>query len=202
MLDWLRRKATRAPQALADSEPAWATVSGLPPGAARGQGEWAPTVPMPVSDGGAAGAHRAPELRRLAALQARGDAAYQYVAEAAARICGTSLAGISLLDGEVLRFKAVAGQRPAGLPADGRPCRMAMAGSEPVVLRDDPALDVRTPNGPLRFYAGVRLAGAHGLPVGVVWVADLRARELTPVQLRTLELLARQTGLLMASRAP
>ena len=206
MLGWLRRKAARAPQALVHAEIATDTVpSALPPPV---RVDWAPTVPMtaPVPD--EEGARRASELRRLAALQARGDAAYQVVAETAARICGTPLAGISLLDGATVVFKAAVGVARSEVPADTSPCWLAMASGEPVTVLGQAALDERAgcsplaEGRPLRFYAGARLASARDVPVGTVWVADLAERELSPVQLRTLELLARQTTLLMESRAP
>ena len=53
----------------------------------------------------------------------------------------------------------------------------------------------------LRFYAGAPLITSQGVAVGTVSVADYEPRELSPVQLRTLELLARQTALLLEARA-
>ncbi|MFT3780160.1 MAG: hypothetical protein QM772_18180 [Ottowia sp.] len=200
MLGWLRRKAARAPQALAGAEIATDTVpSALPPPAPV---DWAPTVPMPVSGPGEPGARRTSELRRLAALQARGDAAYPYVVETAARICGTPLAGISLLDGGVLVLKAAVGVTPADQQAIAPWCRRAMAGAGPVTVLSGATMGGGAAGRPLRFYAGAPLAGGRGVPEGVVWVADVAERGLSPVQLRTLELLARQTTLLMESRAP
>ncbi|MFT4195485.1 hypothetical protein [Ottowia sp.] len=197
MLGWLRRKAARAPQALVGAEIATDTVpSALPPPAPV---DWAPTVPMPASG---PGERRTSELRRLAALQARGDAAYPYVVETAARICGTPLAGISLLDGDVLVLKAAVGVTPADQQAIAPSCRRAMAGAGPVTVLSGATMGGGADGRPLRFYAGARLAGGRGVPVGVVWVADVAERGLSPVQLRTLELLARQTTLLMESRAP
>ena len=206
MLGWLRRKAVSAPRALAGVEIARDTVPAQPVPASV---EWAPTVPMSLSGVDEEAARRASELRRLAALQARGDAAYQYVVETAARICGTPLAGICLQDGDTMQFKAVVGLSLPGVPADAAPCSVVMKSTEPVTVMTPPALDgfaarlVAVAGGqPLHFYAGARLFSARGVPVGTVWVADVTPRELTPVQLRTLELLARQTTLLMESRAP
>ena len=210
MLGWLRRKSESAREARGE------VVLGAAPDTAPalpGANAFEPvtTSGMPLAAVGDESAQRAAELRRLAALLARGEAAYPYVVETAARICDTPLAGISLREGGVLRFKAVVGAPPADLRA-ANACRLAMQGAEAVTVLRGPDADERADAGaptvdgrPLRFFAGARIDSADaadGAAQGVVWVADFAARELTPVQLRTLQLLARQTMLLMASEAP
>nr|MBP7957829.1 GAF domain-containing protein [Ottowia sp.] len=51
-------------------------------------------------------------------------------------------------------------------------------------------------------WAGAPLVGSAGRALGVLWVADHRAGQLSPVQLRTLQLLARQAVLLLEAGAP
>jgi GAF domain-containing protein len=203
MWRWFRTKS-------ASGRPARPGAAVLPSGwgrARRSTPDWEPTLPLPLLDRHEQEMPRRAELRRLAALQSRGDTAYQYVVETAARICDTPLAGISLFDGDAMQFKAVLGLSAAGLPADSLPCRLAMGSDEPISLLGELAADMHTDHAPLtlaerplRFYAGARLGNAGQAPAGTVWVADVVERELTPVQLRTLELLAQQTALLVASQ--
>lgn len=170
---------------------------------------WAPTEPMPAPPlHDEAASLRAAELRRLAALQARGDAAYQYVVDTATRICEVPLAAIALLDGEVLWFKACAGFQAETAPAAHSPCRVVIDHGPEVTVVDDVGRDPRFAGYPLfaqlpglQFYAGAPLITSQGVAVGTVSVADYHPRELSPVQLRTLELLARQTALLLEARA-
>ncbi|QTD43901.1 GAF domain-containing protein [Ottowia testudinis] len=171
---------------------------------------WALTVPMaaPPPRDETADRHSA-ELRRLAALQARGDAAYQYVVETAARICQTPIAAIGLLDGDTLWFKASVGFSAKTTAAAHSPCLLVIEQSPSVTEVRDLRRAARFAGCPLLqahpgtcYYAGAPLITPQGVAVGAVSVADERPRELSPVQLRTLELLARQTVLLLEHRAP
>ena len=170
---------------------------------------WAPTAPMPAPPlRDEVASLRASELRRLAALQARGDAAYQYVVDIAMRICQVPLAAIALLDGDTLWFKACAGFNVETTPAARSPCRLVIDQGPEVTVLDEVGSDARFAGYPvfaalpgLRFYAGAPLITSQGVTVGTVSVADYEPRELSPVQLRTLELLARQTALLLEARA-
>ncbi|MDR2154485.1 MAG: hypothetical protein LBE78_05590 [Burkholderiaceae bacterium] len=170
-----------------------------------------PTLATPIrfADTGAERTRRASEQRQLTALQARGDTVYQYLVETAARICQTPLAGFILIHGDTLRFKAVVGlpSLPADLPADSAPCLQQIKDNpELVTVMQDACADEQTHSPlmavgqPLRFLAAARLADASDSLIGLIWVADAVTRQLTPVQLRSLELLARQTTLLMKKR--
>lgn len=145
----------------------------------------------------------------MTALQARGNAAYQYLVETAARICETPLAGIVLLNNDTLSFKAVVGlpSLPPDLPVDGAPCLQLIKNSpDPVIVIKDACAGepTRPPlavgEQPLSFWAIARMADPSGGLVGLMWIADIVTRDLTPVQLRSLELLARQTMLLIKER--
>ena len=206
MLDWLRKKHSSsaldhvldeiADEAERDMEARFEPV------------DWAPTVPMSVSCLDQDVPRRAAELRRLTALRARGETAFQYIAETAARICNMPMAGISILDGDMVRFKAASGLPLMSLPVSHAPCWFAMNSLDAVTVFADLTRDERFQSSPvtsgkkpLRFYAGARLLSGRDVPLGTVWVADSTIRDMTPVQLRTLELLARQTTLLLESRA-
>jgi hypothetical protein len=168
--------------------------------------EWAPTQPLWNAMDAADATLHAAELRRLAVLQARGDSVFQYIVDTAARIGHTPLAGISLLSDGQVRFKATTGVGLMSVPLDEAPCWVAMNNREHVsvfhALTTDPRFTGgRLTSGPgaLQFYAGARLWGGPNVPLGVVWVADRVDRLPTQLQLRTLELLARQTALLMSA---
>ena len=182
---------------------------GAPDSRAAGHLAWVATVPMsllPLPDDGAP--EREAELRRLAALQARGETAYQYVVDTAARICQTPVAAIALLDGDSLWIKASVGLSVERTPAAGSPCREALARSPATTVLDDLAADARFSAHPLvaaprgfRYYAGTPLVTSQGVAIGTVYVADFGRRELSLMQLRTLQLLARQAALLLEARA-
>lgn len=206
MLGWFSRKPRAAPV--------------MPPGAGTAHeagrplpvkpAVWGPTAPLPISlPLGEAALQRDAELRRLAALQARGAAAYLYLAETAARICDTPLAAIALLEGDTLWFKASIGIVAAAAPAASSPCLLTIERGAGVTVIDDPASDARfaghpflAADPPIRFYAGTPLITALGVAVGTLSVGDHRPRELSPVQLRTLELLAHEVVQLLEARAP
>lgn len=189
--------------------PAASTSEAAPGARAAGHLAWAATVPMslpPLPDDHAP--EREAELRRLAALQARGETAYQYVVETAARICQTPVAAIVLLDGASLWFKASVGLSLERTPAEGSPCRAALERSPEMTVLDNLAADARFRAHPLvaapggfRYYAGTPLLTSQGVAIGTVYVADCAPRELSLMQLRTLQLLARQTALLLEARA-
>ncbi|MDO5623773.1 MAG: GAF domain-containing protein [Pseudomonadota bacterium] len=205
MFGWLGKRGQRSVRAQPERKTEDAAETGLETCAAPAS--WAVTMPMsPPVPLDAQAPLREAELRRLAALQARGQAAYQYIAETAARICGTPMAAISLLDGESVWLQAAVGLTQERLPLSSSFCPFALAQMpEPLVVHDaqgDPRfaampLVVQAPG--LRFYAGAPFA-SRGVPLGTVSVADTRPRELTPVQLRTLQLLAQQTALLLQAR--
>ena len=170
--------------------------------------EWEPTVPLiGALDLSADGARDGAERRSLALLQARGLSALQYVAETAARICEAPMAAVSMADGDTVWFQAVVGVELTQLPRASSFCDQAIKGMPAVLVVPDALADARfdslalvTQAPHLRFYAGAPFVTADGVSMGAVSVADTEPRVLTPVQLRTLELLARQTVMLLDAR--
>ncbi len=159
--------------------------------------------PWALTEGDAAPADPvAAEQRRLAALDARGDDAYRYVAEAAARICQTPIAAITLSDGGRWWLEACVGvstERAVALASGWR--GPALPGASITVMSDSEGRLKSVAQQGIRSYAAVALDTAQDVPVGTLWVADALPREFSPVQLRTLQLLARQTALLLDARA-
>lgn len=170
---------------------------------------WAATVPLTthgVMD--ARSTERESELRRLAALEAHGLSALQYVAETAARICDTPMSAVTIVDDRSVWFHATVGVELKCLPHEHTFCPRVLNGKPEAMVIHDALADARFASLPtvtgypgVRFYAGVPFASQRGVALGVVCVMDTVPRELSPVQVRTLELLAHQTGLLLEARA-
>ena len=227
MFDWLAKLLRRAPPAAggppatSDAAPRGAPRPAKAPPAASDRAwapteqpqapdsAWAATVQMDDwDDDDAPGAARdESERRSLALLQARGLSALQYVAETAARICETPMAAVSMMDGESVWFQAVVGTELQQLPRRASFCDWAVNGMPDTLVVADALEDPRfsrlavvkgEPN--IRFYAGAPFMATASVSLGAVSVADVVPRELTPVQLRTLELLARQTVMLLDAR--
>ena len=173
---------------------------------------WAPTVQMDDLghedfDELPHGARDEAERRSLALLQARGMSALQYVADTAARICETPIGAVTMMDGQTVWFQAAVGVDLQQLPRSQSFCTHALEGLPDVLEVPDALLDARfehldlVTGAPLiRFYAGAPFVTAGHVSAGAVSVADTVPRELTPVQRRTLELLARQTVMLLEAR--
>ena len=112
----------------------------------------------------------------------------------AARICGTPIALLSLVDRERNFFKSRFGAGWTESPRDGSFCAEAICGEELLEV-PDAALDPRfadrpliAAEPPLRFYAGAPLFAA----IGTLCVIDWMPRTLAPAQRDGLSALARQ----------
>ena len=93
------------------------------------------------------------------------------------------------------------------MPRAGSFSAQAMEGLPDLLIVPDAMLDAQFSQLPMvvdaphiRFYAGAPFVTANAVTCGTVSVADVVPRELTPVQRRTLELLARQTVMLLDAR--
>ena len=152
---------------------------------------------------------------RLAVLNSLGllaigqDDALQRLSATVAEVLEVPTCLITLLDGDTLWFKASVGICAESTAASHSPCLMVIEHSPAVTQIPDLRCEARFAGYPLLaahpttyYYAGAPLITSQGVPVGAVSVADDRPRQLSPVQLRTRELLARQTALLLEARAP
>lgn len=101
-------------------------------------------------------------------------------------------AAVTLVDRERQWFKAVAGRLPREIPREESICALVIATGEMLVVPDasvDPRFAGSMPKYadlPVRFYAGVPLRSADGLPVGTLFVMDTEPREPTERQLEVL----------------
>jgi PAS domain S-box-containing protein len=144
------------------------------------------------------------EARRVAALHAYDildtprEAAFDEVADLAAKLCGTSMAVVSLIDTGRQFFKAEVGLGVRETPLETSFCAKAIL-EDDFLLVPDARLDPRFDRNPLvtgepnlRFYAGALLKTDEGLAIGTLCVLDTEPRTLTKLQQQALKVLANQ----------
>jgi len=144
------------------------------------------------------------ETQRRAALASYGvmdtprEAAFDEIAELVASICDAPVAIVNFVDTDRQFFKAEVGLGVDTTPIEHSFCARALLESD-FLLVPDATQDRRFDCNPLvtaaphfRFYAGALLKTEAGLPIGTLCVLDYRPRELTEVQQRTIQVLARQ----------
>lgn len=141
-------------------------------------------------------------LEALAALNILDTAAersFDDLVNLASEICEAPIGLISLVDDDRQWFKARHGEMPQETDLTKSVCAHAILSPEPLVI-EDTTLDERTRDNPLnddpdvhmRFYAGVPLIDAPGLPLGTLCVLDSKPRRLTEFQMNALSVLSRQ----------
>ena len=144
------------------------------------------------------------ESRRLSALHAYDildtpvEAVFEDITRLASAICAAPISVINLIDAERQWFKSEIGLGVRETPLDTSICAHAILEHDFLEVPDTTA-DPRFASNPLvtgepglRFYAGALLKTPDGLPLGTVCVLDTVPRTLTPVQVETLQALARQ----------
>ena len=126
------------------------------------------------------------------------EASLDEITRLAARLCGTPMALISLVDGERQWFKSRQGLDVEETERDVAFCSYTVLLGRTLVVPDATA-DARFRFNPLvthgiclRFYAGAPLVTPEGLILGTLCVLDTVPRVLTLEQLHGLEVLARQ----------
>jgi phosphoserine phosphatase RsbU/P len=136
-------------------------------------------------------------VRRYQILDSAPDGAFDKIASLAARIFGTPMATVAIVDGDRVWFKAAHGlknisetSRAPGL------CASAVLGDDTYVVSDT-LTDPRTAAHPLvrhepaiRFYAAAAITTSDGYRLGTVNVLDTRPRRSTRNQLEALRDLA------------
>lgn len=144
------------------------------------------------------------EAARLAALDAYEildtppEDSFDEVAQLASETCGTPIAVVNLIGEGRQFFKAEVGLGVRSTPLESSFCAKAILENEFLVVPDatkDPRFDCNplvTGEPGLRFYAGALLRTNEGHAIGTVCVLDFQPREITPLQERTLRVLARQ----------
>ena len=144
------------------------------------------------------------ELSRLAALlryeilDTPEESIFDDFTELAAQLCDTPIALISLVDDRRQWFKSRVGLDVSETPREISFCTHTILGEE-IFEVPDALQDPRFRNNPLvvgdpqiRFYAGAPLTSPDGYNLGTLCVIDRQPRQLSAVQRKTLERLARQ----------
>ena len=166
-------------------------------------------------DAASATAAAASEAQRLTALKAHAlldtapEPEFDQLVAQAARLCGTPIALVSLVDAERQWFKASVGLQATQTPRTQAFCAHAIAAPGGMLVVPDAKKDARFSANALvlgephvGFYAGVVLYDAAGEALGTLCVIDHQPRQLNAAQLAQLQRLAEQVATLIRARAP
>jgi len=143
---------------------------------------------------------RQESLNGYGVLDTPNEAEFDAIVRQAARLLGTPIALISLIDENRQWFKAKVGLEPSETPRSISFCTHAIRGNDVFVV-PDAREDVRFSSNPLvtgdpniRFYAGAPLKTPSGKRIGTLCVIDDKAHaRFTPEQREMLAALAEKT---------
>ncbi len=146
-------------------------------------------------------AARLEALKDYRILDTDSEQSYDEITFLAAQLCEVPIALISLVDADRQWFKSKVGLEVRETSRDVSFCAHAILGDRTLVVKDarederfrDNALVCSEPN--IVFYAGVPLCTPAGDRIGSLCVIDRRPRELSALQIRSLETLAHQVVL-------
>lgn len=141
-------------------------------------------------------AQRLSSLHGLGVLDSGPEEVFDTIVRTAARVCGTPIAALSLIDAERQWFKAQVGLQGAQIPREAALCHHAIQGDQ-LLLVPDATKDarfrdkssVRAPPG-IRFYAGAPLVLSDGARIGALCVAAPHPWRLEDGQIDMLQALA------------
>ena len=127
------------------------------------------------------------------------DEDLQGLVEIAAQVCGVPQAAINLIDHREQHQVATVGLEPSVCSTEDSMCAMILTSPGPVHV-PDARVDGRFASNPfvtgaiarVRFYAASQLRTPAGVVIGTLCVFDEEPRELTALQRRSLDILARQ----------
>jgi len=147
-------------------------------------------TPIPPNE-----SQRLEALRSYEILDTDREEEFDAIARVAARICGTPIALVSLVDETRQWFKSKVGLDVEEMPRDVAFCAHTILQSEPLVV-PDAQKDARFSHNPLvtsdpqiRFYCGMPLMNENGLGLGSLCVIDKKPRQLNAEQMEGLEVL-------------
>lgn len=137
-------------------------------------------------------------LRSYGVLDTPREKAFDDIVDLAAKLCGTAISVVNLIDEERQWFKAETGLGVRETPLETSICSHVILEEDFVEIADtlndprmcDNPLCLAEPG--LRFYAGALLKTAEGLPLGTLCVLDYQPKVLTPLQRQSLQVLAQQ----------
>ncbi len=146
-------------------------------------------------------AARLEALKEYRILDTEAEQSYDDITFLAAQLCDVPISLISLVDGDRQWFKSKVGLDVSETSRDVSFCAHAILGDQTLVVKDarederfrDNALVCSEPN--IVFYAGVPLCTPSGARIGSLCVIDRRPRELSDLQIHSLETLAHQVVL-------
>ncbi len=143
-------------------------------------------------------AERIAALRECGILDTPREDEFDEITALVARICGTPIAVINLIDSDRQWFKSEVGLGVRETPLDTSICSHVILEHDFVEIPDTQA-DPRLADNPLciaepglRFYAGALLTTDSGLPIGTLCVLDHEPRRLNGMQKETLRIIAKQ----------
>lgn len=123
---------------------------------------------------------------------------YDDITRLAAEICGTPFAAINLVAENRHWTKSSFGFPGGSVPLEHSHCAHTILNPDEILVVPDLRYDERFSNNPLtvnaphlKFYAGVPVKDAAGLPFGSLCVLDSRPRELSEHKLESLTALAK-----------
>lgn len=141
---------------------------------------------------------RLAELYRYEVLDSESEREFDELTLLAAEHCGVPMSVVSLVDKDRQWFKSKVGIELDETPREYSFCAHAIL-DDKILLIEDAHQDERFRENPLvvgppgvRFYAGVPLRTASGHTLGAFCVIDSRPRSLSPLQLKTISVLADQ----------
>ena len=141
---------------------------------------------------------RAEALEHYEAITGPPDPAIAEITALAAEICGTPMAGVSLVGPDAVYFQSRFGPGPARMPRGRMPCEACVRGEGVYEITDARYHKDFRPDGimisgrAVRFYAGAPLVTADGVAIGSLFVQDSVPHTLTEPQKKALATLARQ----------
>ncbi len=145
-------------------------------------------------------------LSQYEILDTKPESAFDNLAQLAALICHTPIAGINFIDAHRQWLKAKVGWDIGEMPLSVGMCPTSIQGEDVFIVPDTTA-DTTWAKNPLvtsvphvRFYAGVPLVTPTGEAIGTIFVIDSQPHQLTPEQITGLQVLAQQVMNLLEKR--
>ena len=137
-------------------------------------------------------------LDRYQILDAAPDPAIDDLAELAAKICGTPVAGVAFSAADRICIYGRFGMREVELPLGSLPAGPMFRSQSVYEIPDSRLNPAFAPGGiflssrAFPFYAAAPLIASSGVRIGTMFVLDVTPRRLTPFQMQALTILGRQ----------